>query len=76
MRKDKEKGAKGIEKKSADTLMRQGLGYAKLADREEAANEAEERSLKKKHEIYDNTYYIAHNKTRIIGIFWPKLNWG
>ena len=61
-----------IEKKGAKTLQRQGLGYAKLETKDEEEKELIKDSEKiepKKHEIYDATYYIPFNKTRIVGIY-------
>ena len=71
MRKSQDKGA--IQKKSADTLKKQGLGYAKLPESDDANKSVgEDKVVKKRHEIYDNTYYISHNKSRIIGTKYPS----
>jgi len=67
MRKSDDLQQKTIQKKSPDTLKKQGLGYAKLPESEEAANASQsDKVIKKPHEIYDNTYYLSHQKTKII----------
>ena len=69
MRKSEEKPLNAAKKKSADTLKKQGLGYAKLPESEEAAAyHASEKVTKKRHEIYDNTHYLSHQRTKVIGM--------
>jgi hypothetical protein len=78
MKKNEEKkgGKLGIRavamaKKSAAKLKKEGLGFAKLGDEDEYERMLDNREIinkPRKHEIYDNTMYIPHTKTRIIGI--------
>ena len=55
-----------IKKKTPAALKEQGLGYAKLPNKEEDEQD-KKKSLKKHHEIYDNTWYIPYHKARVIG---------